>query len=46
MKKKKMKCKTYLRKSEEKGEFRTPRNEFLYFKKGTPIMLGDDRRCS
>jgi hypothetical protein len=38
--KKKMKCKTYHKKSEEKGEFRSPRNEFLYFKKGTPIMLG------
>ncbi len=37
-----MKCKTCHRKSEEKGEFGSLRNESLYFKEGTPIMLGLD----
>jgi hypothetical protein len=37
-----VKCKTCHRKSEEKGEFGSPRKESLYFKEGTPIMLGLD----
>jgi hypothetical protein len=37
-----VKCKTCQRKNEEKGEFGSPRNESLYFKQGTPIMLGLD----
>ncbi len=39
---KRVKCKTCHGKSEEKGEFGSPRNESLYFKEGTPIMLGLD----
>ncbi len=39
---KKVKCKTCHRKSEEKGEFGSPKNESSYFKEGTPIMLGPD----
>jgi len=35
-----VKCKIDYGKSEEKGEFGSPRNESLYFKEGTPIMLG------
>jgi hypothetical protein len=38
--KKKAKCKTCHRKSEEKGEFESPWRECLWFKCGTPIMLG------
>jgi hypothetical protein len=38
--KKKGKSKTSHTKSEEKGEFESPRNEFLSFKGGIPIMLG------
>ncbi len=35
-----MKCKIGYGKSEKKGEFGSPKNESLYFKGGTPIMLG------
>ncbi len=35
-----MKCKTCHGKSEEKGEFGSPRSESLCFKGGTPIVLG------
>ncbi len=37
-----MKCKTCHGKSEEKGEFGSLRNESLYFKEGTLIMVGLD----
>jgi len=40
--KKRVKCKTCHRKIEEKGEFGNPRNESLYFKEGTLIMVGPD----
>jgi len=37
-----VKCKTCHGKSEEKGEFGSRRNESLYFKEGTLIMVGPD----
>jgi hypothetical protein len=37
---KKGKFKTSHKKNEEKGEFESLRSESLYFKGGTPIMLG------
>jgi len=37
-----VKCKTCHGKSEEKGEFGGRRNESLYFKEGTLIMVGPD----
>jgi hypothetical protein len=40
--KKRVKCTTCHGKSEEKDEFGSLRNESLYFKEGTPIMLGLD----
>jgi hypothetical protein len=39
---KKVKYKTCHGKSEEKDEVGSPRNESLYFKEGTSIMLGLD----